>query len=142
MLRMQEIAFPGFKFQKFPDSDPPRDSCVVCRPHGYPSLLYYLTERSLFKNGKILKKGPDKISSKVVYVYCVSKAVGQTNTVPPPPPPPPQTRLGSYALAWVDLLQENYLQRDETGGRLCFIRQRRCIFSIVLVTLNFTYLYC
>jgi hypothetical protein len=37
-------------------------------------------------NGKLLKKGPDKISNKVVYVYCVSKAVGQTNTVPPPPP--------------------------------------------------------
>jgi hypothetical protein len=44
-------------------------------------------------HGKILKKGPDKISNKVVYVYCVSKAVGQTNTVPPPP----QTRLGPYA---------------------------------------------
>jgi hypothetical protein len=32
---------------------------------------------------KILNKGPDKISNKVVYVYCVSKAVGQTNTVAP-----------------------------------------------------------
>jgi hypothetical protein len=31
-------------------SDPPRDSCVVCQPHGYPPLIYYLTERSLFKN--------------------------------------------------------------------------------------------
>ena len=29
--------------------DPPRDSCVICRPHGYPPLVYYLTERSLFK---------------------------------------------------------------------------------------------
>ena len=36
--------------------------------------------------GKSFKKGPDKISNKVVYVYCVSKAVGQTNTVPPVPP--------------------------------------------------------
>ena len=63
-------------------------SCVVCRPHGYPPLIYYLTERSLFKkcsppHGKILKKGPDKISNKVAYVYCVSKAVGQTNTRTP-----------------------------------------------------------
>ena len=78
--------------------DPPRDSCVVCQPHGYPPLIYYLTERSLFKKcspppRKILKKVPDKISNKVVYVYCVSKAVGQTNTAPPPP----QTRLGPYA---------------------------------------------
>jgi hypothetical protein len=91
MLRMHEIAFPGFKFQIFSWEvcpRPPKDSCVVCRPHGYPPLIYYLTERSLFKkcplpNGKILKKGPDKISNKVVYVYCISKAVGQTNTVPP-----------------------------------------------------------
>ena len=66
-----------------------RDLCVVCRPHGYPPLIYYVTERSLSKNdtpphGKILKKDTDKISNKVVYVYCVSKAVGQTNNVPPP----------------------------------------------------------
>jgi hypothetical protein len=40
--------------------------------------------------GKILKKGPDKISNKVVFVYYVSKVVRQTNTVPPPPPPPKQ----------------------------------------------------
>jgi hypothetical protein len=79
--------------------DPPRDSCVACRPHGYPPLIYYLTERSLFKNaspppphhGKILKKVPDKISNKVVYVYCVSK-VGKLILSPPP-----QTRLGPYA---------------------------------------------
>jgi hypothetical protein len=52
---MQEIAFPGFKFKKF--------SCMVCRPHTWPSaiaiaLIYYLTERSLFKGkstGKSLK---------------------------------------------------------------------------------------
>jgi hypothetical protein len=89
MLRMQEIAFPGFKFLTFSGGDPPRDSCVVCRLHGYLPLIYYLTERSLFKKcpppGKILKKDPDKISNKVVYVYCVSKAVVQTNTVPPVP---------------------------------------------------------
>jgi hypothetical protein len=69
--------------------DAPRGSCVVCQPHGYPPLIYYLTERSLFKKcspppRKIIKKGPDKISNEVVYVYCVSKAVGQTNTAPPP----------------------------------------------------------
>ena len=116
---MQEIAFPGFKFQTFsggvcPQTPPPnlvprlrkslgtrlrpsKDSCVVCRPHGYPPLIYYLTDRSLFKkccppHGKILKKGPDKISNKVVYVYCVSKAVGQSNTVPTLPPPPNKIR--------------------------------------------------
>jgi hypothetical protein len=37
MHRMQEMAFPGFKFQKFSwgeyAPDLPRDSCVVCRPH-------------------------------------------------------------------------------------------------------------
>ena len=77
--------------------------CVVCRPHDYPPLIYYLTERSLFKkcspNGKTLKKGvPGKISNKVVYVHCVSKVVGQTNTVLPPPPPLQKTtRLGPYA---------------------------------------------
>ena len=95
--------------------DPPRDSCVVCRPHGYPPLIYDFTERSLFKkcsppsNGKPLKKGPDKISNKVVYVYCVSKAVGQTNTVPPPP----QTRLGPYAHV-VPCLQPS-VPTDEAG---------------------------
>jgi hypothetical protein len=50
-------------------------------------------QKMLPPHGKILKKGPDKISNKVVYVYCVSKAVGQTNTVPSLP----QTRLGPYA---------------------------------------------
>ena len=68
---MQEIAFPSFKFQTciFWGGD----SCVVCRPHGYPPLIYYLTEKSLFKKcsppqEKILRKGPDKISNIVVYV--------------------------------------------------------------------------
>ena len=94
MLRTKEIVFLGFKFKSNPP-DPPRVSCVVCRPHGYPPLIYYLTIRSLFKkfplpHDKILKKGQDEISNKVVYVYGVSKAVGQTNTVPPPPPPPKQ----------------------------------------------------
>jgi hypothetical protein len=106
-LRMQEMAFPGFKLKKkfgeyalthvafghwyppiileqnwmlriyaengisrlqilkiFPQTP---YSCVVCRPHMdfshcYPPLIYYLTERSLFKKcrppGRILKKGP------------------------------------------------------------------------------------
>ena len=93
---MQEIAFPGFKFQKLSGGMP-----VVCRPHGYPALTYFLTERSLSEkcplphpHEKILKKGLYKISNKVVYVYCASRAVGQTNTAPPPP----QARLGPYAL--------------------------------------------
>jgi hypothetical protein len=37
----------------------------------YPPLIYYLTEKPP-PHGKILKKGPDKISNKVVYVYCVT----------------------------------------------------------------------
>jgi hypothetical protein len=86
MLRMQEIAFPGFKFLTFSGGDPPRDSCVVCRLHGYLPLIYYLTERSLFKKcpppGKILKKDPDKISNKVVYVYCV-QLLNHDHTVNP-----------------------------------------------------------
>jgi hypothetical protein len=40
-------------------------------------------QKMLPPHGKILKKGPDKISNKVAYVYCVSKAVGQTNTRTP-----------------------------------------------------------
>jgi hypothetical protein len=89
--------------------DPPRDSCVVCRPHGFPPLIYYLTEKSLFKkclppDGKILRKGPDIISNFVIYVYCVSKAVGQTNNAPPPPP----TRLGVEAQDAVEIRNQPY----------------------------------
>jgi hypothetical protein len=53
MLRMQEMAFPGFKFQnQIPD--PPIHAWYVNRTHGLQPfisdpLIYYLTERSLFK---------------------------------------------------------------------------------------------
>jgi hypothetical protein len=70
MLRMQEMTFPGFKFQTFsggvlPQTDPPPFmrgilATHVAFSHCYPPLIYYLTERSLFKKcpptGKSLKK--------------------------------------------------------------------------------------
>ena len=70
MLRMQEMTFPGFKFQKFsggvlPEKTPPPFmrgilATHVAFSHCYPPLIYYLTERSLFKKcpptGKSLKK--------------------------------------------------------------------------------------
>jgi hypothetical protein len=50
MLRMQEMAFPGFKFQ---DPDPLFMGGMLARHmafgHCYPPLIYYLTEWSLFK---------------------------------------------------------------------------------------------
>jgi hypothetical protein len=66
MLRMQEMTFPGFKFQKFSGGVlPPFMRGIlathVAFSHCYPPLIYDLTERSLFKkcpHGKILKKGP------------------------------------------------------------------------------------
>ena len=91
---MQEIAFPGFKFQIFltfcaffplfisntsinfqkfsggvlPQTHPPFKCGIlathVAFSHCYPPLIYYLTERSLFKKcpptGKSLKKALDK----------------------------------------------------------------------------------
>ena len=69
---MQEMAFPGFKFQNVSGDyaprppPPPIHAWYVGHTHGlspllYP-LIYYLTERSLFKNDppprEILKKGP------------------------------------------------------------------------------------
>ena len=59
--------------------DPPPHSCVVCRSHTWPSaiaipLLYYLTERSLFKKcpptGKSLKKA---LYRKTVLEYAISR---------------------------------------------------------------------
>jgi hypothetical protein len=136
---MQEFAFPGFKFQKFSGG-----ICVVCRPHDYPPLIYYFTERSLFKKcplpptGKSFKIGPDKISNKVVYVHCVSKAVGQTNTVPPPappPPPPPQTRLGPLGLSlstfWaLFLVWSTILHVEQPGALLRTLGNIWAIFHI------------
>jgi hypothetical protein len=54
---MQEMAFPGFKFQTFSGgvySQTPlfmRDMLAthMAFDHCYPPLIYYLTERSLFK---------------------------------------------------------------------------------------------
>jgi hypothetical protein len=71
MLRMQEMAFPCFKFQNFSGEYAPDPLFVrgmsathVAFSPSYPPLIYYLTERSLFKkcppHGKILKKGPAK----------------------------------------------------------------------------------
>jgi hypothetical protein len=62
MLRMQEMAFPGFKFR----APRPAYPCMVCRPHvafshWYPPLIDYLTvQKGPFskekKTGKSLKK--------------------------------------------------------------------------------------
>jgi hypothetical protein len=74
MLRMQEMTFPGFKFQKFSGGVHPQTppfmrgilATHVAFSHCYPPLIYYLTERSLFKkcppHEKFLKKGPDMYS--------------------------------------------------------------------------------
>jgi hypothetical protein len=92
MLRMQEMTFPGIKFQKFsggvlPHTPPFMRGILdthVAFSHCYPPLTYYLTERSLFKNcppmGKSLKKALGKAASKqhlgvsmqVVIVICFS----------------------------------------------------------------------
>jgi hypothetical protein len=70
MLRMQEMAVPGFKFQKMFWGNMPPDplfmrgmsAAHVTFGHCYPPLIYYLIERSLFKppppTRKILRKGP------------------------------------------------------------------------------------
>ena len=91
MLRMHEIALPGLisNFNTFLGEyapDHPSESLVVCRQHGNPPLLYYFTESSLSKkmpppprHGKILKKGSDKISNKVVYACVLCKQSGREN---------------------------------------------------------------
>ena len=74
MLRMQEMTFPGFKFQKFsggvlPEKTPPIHAWYIGHTRGLqpllPPLIYYLTERSLFKKcpptGKSLKKALGEI---------------------------------------------------------------------------------
>ena len=80
---MQEIALPGFKFQKFSAGVCPRapsDSCEACRPHSYLPLIYYLTELVHFQpppppTGKSLEKALIKSRTKL-YMW-------QTNAVPP-----------------------------------------------------------
>jgi hypothetical protein len=47
MLRMQEMAFLGFKFQTFSGGIFPPDPMAFS--HSYPPLIYYLTEGSLLK---------------------------------------------------------------------------------------------
>jgi hypothetical protein len=68
MLRMQEMTFPGFKFQKF-SPRPLIHTWYIghTRGHCYPPLIYYLTERSVFKKcppptGKSLKKALFKLN--------------------------------------------------------------------------------
>jgi hypothetical protein len=67
MLRMQEMTFPGFKnfLGEYSPRRPPPFMCGILATHVafshcYPPLIYYLTERSLFKKcpptGKSLKK--------------------------------------------------------------------------------------
>ena len=68
MPRMQEMTFPGFKFQIFSGGVLPKTppfmrgilATHVAFSHCYPPLIYYLIERSLFKKcpptGKSLKK--------------------------------------------------------------------------------------
>ena len=45
MLRMQEMTFPGFKFQKFPPIMHGILATHVAFSHCYSPLIYYLTER-------------------------------------------------------------------------------------------------
>jgi hypothetical protein len=59
-------------------------------------------------HGKILKKDTGKISNKVVYVYYVRKAVGQTNNVPPP-----QTKLGLYTHIYTKTIRQLSLVASE-----------------------------
>ena len=90
MLKMQEIAFPGFKFQTFSGGVCPQTPLGIHAWYvGHMAIThqYSISQKGPFsKNapppptGKSLKKGgPGKISNKVVYVHCVSKAVGQTD---------------------------------------------------------------
>ena len=102
MLRMQEMTFPGFKFQKFSGGVLPKTppfmrgilATHVAFSHCYPPLIYYLTERSLFKkcpppHGKILKKGPEvwdyikagtdyKLKCKRIYVLSLCLSFGRS----------------------------------------------------------------
>ena len=74
MLRMQEMTFPGFKFQKFsggvlPKTPPPIHAWYIGHTRGLQPLLSpsnILSHRKVpFQkmppHGKILKKGPGKI---------------------------------------------------------------------------------
>jgi hypothetical protein len=81
MVRMQEMAFPCFKFQKFSGGPPEPPSFMrgilathVACSHCYPPLIYYLTEGPFSKNappphGKILKKGPARKYISLPFVH-------------------------------------------------------------------------
>jgi hypothetical protein len=93
MLRMQEMTFPGST-----PPDPPFMRGIlathVAFSHCYPPLIYYLTERSLFKkcpppHGKILKKGLEvwdyikagtdyKLKCKRIYVLSLCLSFGRS----------------------------------------------------------------
>ena len=77
MPRMQEMTFPGFKFQKFSGGvlpqTPPIHAWYIDHTRGLqpllsPSNIFYLTERSLFQKcpptGKSLKKALADIGAK------------------------------------------------------------------------------
>ena len=68
MLRMQEMTFPGYKFQKFQKKTPPPfHAWYICHTRGLQPLLSpsnILSHRrvpfqKMPPHGKILKKGPD-----------------------------------------------------------------------------------
>ena len=74
---MQEMGFPGFKFQKYPQVMHGIFATQVAFSHSFPPLIYCLTERSLFKkppppppHGKILKKGPDQYTKTKLLNVC------------------------------------------------------------------------
>jgi hypothetical protein len=77
MLRMQEMTFPGFKnfLGEYSPRRPPPFMCGILATHVafshcYPPLIYYLTERSLFKKcpptGKSLKKALETVAKKYI----------------------------------------------------------------------------
>jgi hypothetical protein len=102
---MQEIAFQGFKFQTFSVSQRAHGADYAPKHYsdqiplgihawyvGHMAIPHYyiISQKGPFsKNAPPTEKSLKKALIKVIYVYCVSKAVGKTNTVPPP--------LGPYA---------------------------------------------
>jgi hypothetical protein len=70
MLSMQEMTFPGFKFQKFSGGVPTPHSCMVYWPHTWGGFQQLLSPSNILSHrkvsfqkmpphGKILKKGPE-----------------------------------------------------------------------------------
>jgi hypothetical protein len=81
MLRMQEMTFPGFKFQTFPPPDPLIHAWYIGNTRGLQPLLSpsnILPHRKVpFQkmppHGKILKKGPDM--KPILYLLGFSKII-------------------------------------------------------------------